>query len=58
MAHDWVFDVLEDLKAYALANGLKQLAQKAEEALHVASDEVAAQNGPSSMAVTKAVSTH
>ena len=42
MDHDWVFDVLEDLKSYAVANGLMQLAGKAEEALKVASAEIAA----------------
>lgn len=42
MAHDWVFDVLDDLKTYAAANGLPALAAKAEEARHVASVEIAA----------------
>ncbi len=42
MDHDWVFDVLKDLKSYAVANGLIQLAVKAEEALQVASAEIAA----------------
>lgn len=44
MQHDWVFDVLEDLKSYALANGLPALAAKAEEALQIAAVEVAAQS--------------
>ena len=43
MAHDWVFDVLDDLKSYAIANGLIALAAKAEEALQIASVEIAAQ---------------
>lgn len=42
MAHDWVFDVLDDLKTYAAANGLPALAAKAEEARHVAAVEIAA----------------
>lgn len=41
MAYDWIFDVLEDLKAFALANGLTALAAKADEALEVARTEVA-----------------
>ncbi len=43
MAHDWVFDVLDDLKSYAVANGLIALAAKAEEALQTATVEIAAQ---------------
>jgi hypothetical protein len=42
MRHDWVFDVLRDLRAYALANGLPALAAKADEALRVARTELAA----------------
>ena len=42
MAHDWVFDVLDDLKSYAVAHGLTALAAKADEALLIASIEIAA----------------
>jgi hypothetical protein len=42
MRHDWVFDVLRDLKAYALTNDLPALALKAEEALRVARAEIVA----------------
>lgn len=41
MRHDWIFDVLRDLKAFALANDLPGLAAKAEEAARVARVEVA-----------------
>jgi len=41
MRHDWIFDVLSDLKAYALAHGMTALAAKADEALEVARKEVA-----------------
>ena len=41
MAYEWIFDVLEDLKAFAEANGLTALAAKADEALVVARTEVA-----------------
>ncbi len=41
MRHDWIFDVLLDLRTYALAHGMATLAQKAEEALLAARDEVA-----------------
>ena len=45
MGHDWVFDVLADLKSYAGANGLPGLAAKADEALAVVKAEMAAQRG-------------
>ena len=41
MRHDWIFDVLSDLKAYCLANGLPALAAKADEAFVVAQEELA-----------------
>lgn len=40
MSHEWIFEVLRDLKAYALANGLPALAAKAEEALRTAEAEI------------------
>ena len=43
MGHDWVFDVLRDLKEYALANGLYGLAIKADEAMLVAVEEIGRQ---------------
>ncbi|WP_431300810.1 hypothetical protein [Tabrizicola sp. BL-A-41-H6] len=43
MRHDWIYDVLSDLKAYATANRLPALAAKADEALAVARAEIAAQ---------------
>lgn len=43
MRHDWVFDVLGDLKSYARANGLPELAAMAEETLKVAMAEIASQ---------------
>ncbi|WP_430464896.1 hypothetical protein [Tabrizicola sp.] len=42
MRHDWIFDVLRDLRAYAQANGLPALAAKADEALRVARAELPA----------------
>lgn len=42
MRHDWIFDVLSDLRLYAQSNGLPALALKAEEALRIARAEVAA----------------
>jgi hypothetical protein len=44
MRQSWIFDVLRDLKAYALLNGLPGLAAKADEALEVAEVEVAARS--------------
>jgi hypothetical protein len=40
MRHDWIFDVLKDLRSYAQSNGLPAL--KADEAMRVAQAEVAA----------------
>ena len=45
MGHDWVFDVLRDLRAYALANGFSGLASNVEEALLIAGDEILPQLG-------------
>jgi hypothetical protein len=41
MGHDWIFDVLKDLRTYALSNDLPALAAKAEDALRVAEVEIA-----------------
>ncbi len=41
MRHDWIFDVLTDLRSYALRNGLPALAAKADDALAVARAEIA-----------------
>lgn len=41
-SHDWVFDVLADLKTYAEAQGFNELAQQAEHTLEVARREIAA----------------
>lgn len=46
MHHDWIFDVLEDLRSYALMNGLTATAAQAEAALRVARAEVAAGTVP------------
>lgn len=46
MRHDWIFEVLEDLRSYALKNGLSATAAKADEALRVARAEVTAIEGP------------
>ena len=42
MRHDWIFDMLKDLRSYAQSNGLPALALKADEAMRVAQAEVAA----------------
>lgn len=42
MRHDWVFDVLSDLLAYATQNDLPRLASKVSETIDVARDEIAA----------------
>ncbi len=42
MRHDWIFDVLTDLRAYAEKNDLPLLAAQADAALRVARAEIAA----------------
>ncbi len=42
MRHDWIFDVLTDLRSYALQNELRDLAEQVEIALRTARREVAA----------------
>ena len=44
--HAWVFQVLRDLKDYALANDLPELAEKAGEALEVAAAEIGGGGAP------------
>ena len=44
MRHDWIFDVLNDLRLYALANDLPALAAQAEKALAVARAEISARS--------------
>ncbi|MFV0490659.1 MAG: hypothetical protein ACK5M4_02445 [Pseudorhodobacter sp.] len=42
MRHEWIFEILEDLRAYATRNSLPALATQAEEALRIARAEIAA----------------
>lgn len=41
MSHEWIFDVLADLRAYADRNDLPEIAAKTDELLGVARDEIA-----------------
>lgn len=41
MAHEWIFDVLNDMRTYADKNGLPALAAQITVALHVAKSEIA-----------------
>ena len=45
MAHDWILDVLADLKAYATKNGLPALVTELDEATLVAATEIASTEG-------------
>lgn len=45
MRHDWIFDVLSDLHAYAESNELQELALKLQETLAMARWEVALADG-------------
>lgn len=40
MRHDWIFDVLTDLRSYAEENGLNAIALEASRALDVARKEI------------------
>jgi hypothetical protein len=42
LPHDWIIDVLTDMHAYALLNGMEALAQQIEKTLEVARAEIAA----------------
>jgi hypothetical protein len=42
MRHDWIFDVLSDLLAYATQNDLPRLAAKVTEAISEARQEIGA----------------
>ncbi len=44
MAHDWIFDVLNDMRSYASKNGLPALAVQLEETLRVARAEISPPN--------------
>lgn len=41
MAHDWILDVLTDLKTFARSNGLSELATQLDETRIVATAEIA-----------------
>jgi hypothetical protein len=42
MGHDWLFEVLDDMKVYAERHGMSDLAAKIDETREVARREVAA----------------
>jgi hypothetical protein len=42
LSHDWIIDVLTDLHAYAVLNGMDALAKQVERTLDVARREIAA----------------
>jgi hypothetical protein len=47
MAHEWIFEVLLDMRDYASKNGLPGLATQLEETLRVARSEIGAPTGGS-----------
>lgn len=52
MAHDWILDVLADLRAYANKNGLSALADELDDATLVAATEIASAEGKGPLAAT------
>lgn len=53
MQHDWILDVLADLKAYANKNGLPALARELDEATLIAAAETASSEGKAPLAATQ-----
>ena len=53
MAHDWILDVLADLKAYANKNGLPALVHELDEATLIAATEIASKEGKAPMVATQ-----
>jgi hypothetical protein len=47
LSHDWIIDVLTDMHAYALLNGMEALAVQVEKTLEVARAEIAARKAES-----------
>lgn len=45
MAHDWILDVLSDLKAFAKQNGLSKTADQLDDATLIAAAEIASRMG-------------
>lgn len=45
MAHDWILDVLADVKTYAKKNGLSALAEQLDETTLIAVTEIASAEG-------------
>lgn len=50
MAHDWILDVIADLKTYANKNGLSALADELGEASLIAATEIASAEGKAPLA--------
>jgi predicted transcriptional regulator len=46
MGFEWIFDVLRDLKSFASANDMPELAHKADEAIAAAKAEIEARHEP------------
>ncbi|MFN3643919.1 MAG: hypothetical protein ACK4TB_13480 [Gemmobacter sp.] len=42
MPHDWIIDVLTDMRAYAKLNGMEALAEQIDRTLEIARAEIAA----------------
>ena len=45
MGNEWILDVLRDLRRFADANGMARLADRIDEASHVAASEISAPHG-------------
>ena len=53
MAHDWILDVLADLKTYAKKNGLSALAIELDDAALIATTEIASTEGKAPLAAVQ-----
>jgi len=53
MAHEWILDVLADLKTYAGRNGLPALVEQLDDSMLLAATEIASSEGKPRKAATQ-----
>lgn len=46
MSHDWMIDVLQDLRSFAQQNGFHDLAEQLDDTIHVAVTDMTTERGP------------
>lgn len=53
MQHDWILDVLADLKAYAHKNGMPTLVRELNDTTLIAATEIASKEGKTAVATNQ-----